>query len=59
MKYIIEKNLCISCGACVAECPQDAVVQDEKFYRIDLSLCNGCGLCVSVCPMDCILVEKD
>jgi ferredoxin len=54
MKYKVEKDLCINCGACAAECPVDAVLQDEGAYMINAALCDGCALCVSVCPMDCI-----
>ncbi len=54
MKYRIIEGLCINCGACVAECPCEAVIQNEKEYQITVSLCIGCGQCAEVCPVDCI-----
>ncbi len=54
MSYLIDRDLCISCGICAAECPVDAIVQEKKSYRIDLSLCSGCGECAQVCPVGCI-----
>ena len=54
MKYRVDNDMCICCGACAAECPEDALFQDEKHYRIDILICNGCGMCIDVCPMDCI-----
>lgn len=54
MKFKIIEGLCINCGSCAAECPKDAVTQNDKEYQIEYSLCNGCGKCVAVCPVDCI-----
>ncbi len=54
MKYRITEGLCINCGACAAECPCEAIIQNEKEYRIMDQICNGCGQCVDVCPVECI-----
>lgn len=59
MKYKIVEGLCINCGACAAECPVEAIIQNDKEYQIVESVCTGCGLCEGVCPVDCIeKVEK-
>ncbi|NQS89000.1 4Fe-4S binding protein [Patescibacteria group bacterium] len=39
-------NRCVRCGACVAECPTNAITQDIK---IEQSRCIGCGNCESAC----------
>jgi len=52
--YKINNSICISCGACAAECAHDAVSQGEKSFVIDDAICTKCGMCVPVCPMDCI-----
>ena len=44
---------CISCGACVSECPVDAIVQGDATYEIKAD-CIDCGVCVSSCPVDAI-----
>ena len=54
MKYKIDGDSCISCGACVAECPVEAIMQGDRFYIINEAVCTGCGKCVEVCPFDCI-----
>ncbi|MGI6395313.1 MAG: indolepyruvate ferredoxin oxidoreductase subunit alpha [bacterium] len=57
MKYKIVEGLCINCGACAAECPEEAIIQNEKEYQILTPSCIGCGQCAEVCPVDCI--EKE
>ncbi|MBN2542603.1 CoB--CoM heterodisulfide reductase iron-sulfur subunit A family protein [bacterium] len=49
--FVIEE-LCAGCGLCVAACPYDARVLDEKLKvaKVILDLCEGCGTCVSTCP---------
>lgn len=46
---------CISCGACEAECPNQAISLGEDIYQIDASKCDDCETCKSVCPVDCII----
>ena len=51
---------CISCGACEADCPVDAISEGDTQYVIDLDVCVECvgyhdtSQCVEVCPVDCI-----
>ena len=48
MAYIITDD-CITCGACKAQCPVDAISIGE-IYIIDPDLCIDCGDCAEVCP---------
>ena len=47
---------CISCGACVSECAQDAISEGDNTYVIDPAKCTECGgdtpKCAEVCPTD-------
>ncbi len=45
---------CISCGACEAECPVEAISAGEDMYVIDAEKCTDCGACVEVCPTEAI-----
>jgi len=51
---------CICCGACVPECPVDAISEGDTLYIIDPETCVECvgyfdaSQCVEVCPVDCI-----
>ena len=45
-------DACISCGACEAECPVNAISQGDSSYVIDADTCISCGQCAEVCPVD-------
>ncbi|MCL2366064.1 MAG: 4Fe-4S binding protein [Oscillospiraceae bacterium] len=53
MAYKISAE-CVSCGACVSDCPVDAIAQGESAYEINADTCVSCGVCVSSCPVDAI-----
>ncbi len=49
---------CISCGACEAECKNEAISEGETTYVIDPEKCTECvgiaeeSRCAEVCPID-------
>jgi len=50
MAYIIDADECIACGACEADCPENAISGADGYYVIDPALCKDCGNCADVCP---------
>lgn len=51
----VRKDLCVGCGLCIENCPQEAVsVQFGKAW-IDQKRCNRCGICLDVCPQEAII----
>ncbi len=50
MAYKISEE-CISCGACEAECPVQAISEGDGKYEIDPEKCIECGACAEVCPV--------
>jgi ferredoxin len=50
MAYTINES-CIACGACMAECPVDAISEGTP-YTIDAEACIDCGACAGACPVD-------
>lgn len=49
-------NDCIACGACISECPVDAISEGD-IYVIDADACTDCGACKGACPNDAIIAE--
>jgi len=43
---------CVGCGACVQQCPANALTLNP--LAIDRDKCIGCGKCVGLCPLDAI-----
>ena len=50
MAYVINDS-CVSCGACAAECPVEAISQGDATFVIDADTCIDCGNCANVCPV--------
>lgn len=64
MAYKIGED-CISCGACEAECPNQAISEGETTYQIDPNKCTECvgahdsSKCAEVCPVDACKPDPD
>ena len=51
MAYKISDD-CIACGACMSECPTEAISEGDGKMVIDAEKCIDCGTCAGVCPVD-------
>ena len=56
MAHVITDD-CISCGACVSDCPVDCIKEGGDKYTIVKEDCIDCGACVPSCPVDAIKPE--
>ncbi|MEG1499592.1 MAG: 4Fe-4S binding protein [Clostridia bacterium] len=55
---MVNKNKCISCGACIDICPVSAIKFDvDGKAKIDESICIKCGACEATCPVSAIKIE--
>ena len=50
MAYVINDS-CISCGACAAGCPVEAISEGDGKYEINADVCIDCGACADACPV--------
>ena len=56
MAYKITED-CIACGACMPECPEEAISEGDPIYIIDPEKCTACNDCVEVCPKGLFSLE--
>lgn len=42
---------CINCGACMADCPVDAISEGDGKFVINPDTCIDCGACAGTCPV--------
>ncbi|MFA4984904.1 MAG: 4Fe-4S binding protein [Candidatus Omnitrophota bacterium] len=57
---IIDEDLCIGCGACVALCPKKILYIDEKSQKCkvsDESRCDRLRGCERACPVSAIKIN--
>ena len=50
MAYVINDD-CISCGACAAGCPVEAISEGASHYEINADVCVDCGACAGTCQL--------
>jgi NADH:ubiquinone oxidoreductase subunit F (NADH-binding) len=51
IRYRIDEETCIACGACKRICPANAITgEKDVVHIIDQNLCIKCGACFEVCP---------
>jgi Na+-translocating ferredoxin:NAD+ oxidoreductase RNF subunit RnfB len=55
---VVDRDLCIECGECTAECAYEALVLDQDFHLVvNKDNCTGCRACTDACPRHCITVH--
>ncbi len=55
----VDKSRCIGCGACVVECPVDALDLVDGLVVVNHEKCIRCGKCVRVCPANALNLERE
>lgn len=57
--WVIDRALCVGCGACVTACPHDGVYMEPNGrYALKCDLCGGEPACIEVCPKEVLSLTK-
>jgi pyruvate formate lyase activating enzyme len=48
-ELLLRPELCIQCGACLAECARRAIQRNGEHLVTDRELCDRCGTCSAAC----------
>ncbi|MHB8124886.1 MAG: FAD-binding protein [Desulfitobacteriaceae bacterium] len=54
MSVIIDKQKCIGCGACLDECPTQALDLVDGTIAVEEAKCTDCGICTESCPANAL-----
>ena len=58
-KYaVVDRKICVACGACMGACPKGALSVYKGCYAQVGEKCVGCGLCAKACPAGCIDLKE-
>ncbi|HEY97001.1 MAG TPA: 4Fe-4S binding protein [Dehalococcoidia bacterium] len=50
----VKRELCVGCGLCASNCPEQAISMLSGQAEIDVNRCRECYTCVQVCPRGAI-----
>jgi len=51
---VVWEQKCVACGACIENCPVDAIQYVDKKAKINPKICIGCASCIAICPVGAI-----
>jgi ferredoxin len=59
-RILIDRELCVDCGACVTLCPWYAleIKEDWSIVQNQDKCVSGCSLCMACCPVRAIKTEE-
>ena len=56
-KAKVDEKKCLTCGGCIAVCPQDAVSMLSGKASVTAEKCISCVICIRMCPVGAISGE--
>jgi len=51
---LVIDDRCTACGACIATCPEHALLPAPKRPLVSDARCTLCLACIEVCPRDAV-----
>lgn len=57
MAAVVDKKVCVGCGACTVTCPVEAITLKNGVAVVDPAKCISCGACTATCPVGAIKLQ--
>tara|TARA_B100001094_G_scaffold241467_1_gene237308 strand:- start:368 stop:592 length:225 start_codon:yes stop_codon:yes gene_type:complete len=57
--FVVDENLCYGCGACIALCPVNVLILDNRLAVVDEEKCTHCEHCIPACPVFALSITGD
>ena len=58
LRPVVDRPLCVGCGACVRTCPRQCITMEDGKARIASKNCIRCYCCHEMCPQDAIRLKR-
>ena len=56
--FLVDDDLCYGCGACIALCPIDVLILDNRLAIVDEENCTHCEHCIPSCPVFALSIKE-
>ncbi len=57
--FMVDDDRCYGCGACIALCPVDVLILEDKLAIVDEKNCTHCKLCLPSCPVFALDIKPE
>tara|TARA_B100001142_G_scaffold305276_1_gene334090 strand:+ start:887 stop:1090 length:204 start_codon:yes stop_codon:yes gene_type:complete len=57
--FVVDEDLCYGCGACIALCPVNVLILDNRLAVVDEEKCTHCEHCIPACPVFALSIKGD
>jgi NAD-dependent dihydropyrimidine dehydrogenase PreA subunit len=56
--FIVDEDLCYGCGACIALCPINVLILNNRLAIVDEENCTHCKHCIPSCPVFALSIKE-
>ncbi|MDP6870095.1 MAG: 4Fe-4S binding protein [Candidatus Poseidoniaceae archaeon] len=57
--FVVDEETCYGCGACIALCPTNALLLENRLAIVSQSDCTLCEHCIPSCPVFALSIKEE